>query len=219
MQLSAIRTRVRLEIAEPSAGFWTDAQIDYYINDAAARFASDTGMLTAAPRQTDIVANSTFYTLPPDCPGPHAIMAVYRETTVIDATSVSAIVRADGNPHADTGSPTKWYTVNSGGDTYLAVYPTPTSGTTNGLKIWYWKLSTDMTVDTDECDIPDEYIKGVIWGASTAAFLQRRMIDEGRAYEEKYQAEVARAGAYVDAIVAAGLQDRDASRDNVRTIF
>lgn len=219
MNLGDIRTRVRIEAGETSAGFWTNDQIDNYINAAARQFSSDTGIIIAQPVETNIVSGSIGYKLPTDCPGPHAILAVFQQTTQLDPTDIQAILRSGGNPHVDTGTPEKWHIITSAGDVYLALYRIPDSNVTDGLKIWHWKLAVEMTADANECEVPEDFIKGVIYEATRYVFVQKRELEISMTYHGLYLEEVARAQAYVEVLMAAGLQDRDARRGNVGWIF
>ena len=147
--LSEIRSRVRLELGEPSAGYWTDAHVDACINSAAAQFSVDTGLLLVPPRRTDILAGSALYTLPDDCPGPQAVVSVICDGVELEAAAPAAILRLGGKPHSDSGRPSSWYFLADGGDPCLALYPVPSSSIPGGIVIWYWTVSyTHLTLPT-----------------------------------------------------------------------
>lgn len=220
MERGVIRARVRTELHEPTAGAWSDEQLNVYINDSAKEFASDSGILLTEPVQTGIVSGTAAYSLPVDCPGVHALRLVYYDTNLLDASDPVAIAQQDGNPHTDSGTPTKHYGINVGGIQYIVLYPIPGAALTNGLKIWYWKLASDMTADTSVCDIPDEYMKGVMAKATEYAFLSRRELTMAQAQQGIYADYVERAKTYVDAVVTAIKRDRDASAVQAeRSIF
>jgi hypothetical protein len=220
MLASAMITLLRVELVEPTAGNWTDAQLLKYLNLAASKYATDTGVLMAPPVHTDITSGYAGVTAPSDCPGPHAVLAIYCQTDELDMTFSAAIIRADGNPHIDAGTPTKWYPLSSGGAFAFGLYPIPNATIVNGLTLWYWKDATVMTTTPDStCDIPDNFIMGVIHGAAELAFLARRDSTMANSHRNLYDDMVARANAWVGAVIAANLRDTNADRSLEHRIF
>jgi len=217
--LSELRTLVRTELGEPSAGYWSDAQLNSYVNAAAARFSVDTGLLLAAPRKADVEAAHALYNLPDDCPGAQAVVGVFLNGDELSPTSPAALIRLGKKPHSDTGTPTHWYAVADSGTVCLALYPVPGSSITDGLVLWYWKLAAPMSADESTCEIPGEYIRGVVYAAAELAFLAKRETGQAECFRDLYTDEVRRAKASAESLIAASLQHRDVSADTVRTIF
>ncbi|MBN1809997.1 MAG: hypothetical protein JW909_13095 [Planctomycetes bacterium] len=217
--LAELRARVRIEIGESAEGYWTDAQLNGYVNDAAVSFSADTGLLLAPPRSADSTAGYALYTLPEDCPGPQAVVAVFYAGTELEPTAPAALMRQGKLPHSDTGVPASWYTVAEGGEPCLALYPIPASGLASGIVVWFWKTSAPMSTEDAACEIPAEHVQGVVYGAAERAFLARREQTQAEACRRLYNDEVARARSAADSLLAASLSQRGASPEKVRTIF
>jgi hypothetical protein len=217
--LNELRTLVRTELGEPSAGYWSDTQLNSYVNAAAARFSVETGLLLAPPRKADVEAAHALYNLPDDCPGAQAVVGVFLDGDELSPTSPAALIRLGKKPHSDTGTPTHWYAVADSGVVCLALYPVPASTTADGLILWYWKIASVMSADESACEIPDEYIRGVVYAAAELAFLAKRETGQSAGFRGLYAEEVRRARASAESLIAASLQHRDTSADTVRTIF
>ena len=217
--LAEIRSSVRTNIGEPTAGYWTDDMLNGYINDAARTFSIDTGILVAEPRKADVTSGTAIYNLPDECPGPHAVIALLYDDDELTKSTPQAILRHGDLPASDTGTPERWYPVTRSGAASIALHPIPDSNLTDGLRIWYWKQAAEMSADTDTCDIPDDYIVAVEAKATELAFLAKHMFDDAAVWRSTYQAEVKRARAYVNAMVYNDAADRSTEDENVRTVF
>jgi hypothetical protein len=210
---------VRIEIGETTASYWTDAQLYQYLSNAAKKFSIDTGILLAPPKKCTSAANTAMYLVPSNCPGPHAIVTVFYGSTELDATTPYGIVRGDGEPHTtDTDTPASWYVLVDGGKVYLVLFPTPGSAVTGGIKVWFWKIASDVTALTTACDIPDNYVMAVVNGAAKEA-LEAKSDPKFKIFERKYDEDVARAKAFVRAMIQAGKQNRNAEATKHRGLW
>jgi hypothetical protein len=63
-------------------------------------------------------------------------------------------------------------------DNSLFIKPVPTTAVTSGLKIWYEKLVTQLSADTDEPVIPRPFHKGLCYGAAKDYF-EKNLEKEG----------------------------------------
>jgi len=63
-------------------------------------------------------------------------------------------------------------------DNSLFIKPVPTTAVTSGLKIWYEKLVTQLSADTDEPVIPRPFHKGLCYGAGKDYF-EKNLEKEG----------------------------------------
>jgi len=208
--LAELLVDVRTELAEPVAGYWTDAQLTGYINRAAVDFSVDTGILQAPPMQANVVADQAGYILPDECPGPQAIVRVYHNGNELTPTTVGALASRGAKPHEDTGTPKNWYGVTHGGNNCLMLYPIPEQALVNGLVLWFWKVAADMAAPADECEIPDEYSPGVVYGATMRGFIAKKEVEQAGVYRGWYQEQAAKAKAWVRAAFTAGVRDGDA---------
>ena len=219
MTLTQLTSHVRVEIGETTAGFWTDAQLYEYISRSAQDFSVETGILTAPPVETDSVADSGLYTLPGSCPGPHAVIRVYYDGNLIEPSTVNALIRNVNAPHSDSGTPLYWYMLTKDGLTYLGLCPIPGSAVTDGIVLYYWKMSDRMTGGTDVCDIPDEFYRAVVYRATQFAFGSQGEKTKYEIYEGLYKEEVLRAQDYVNVMIAASLHDRDVRETGYEPLF
>jgi len=217
MTLAQLLEEVRVELAEPTAAYWTDEQLTGYINLAARDFSVDTGILEAPPVKTDVIAGTAGYVLPPDCPGPQAVCNVFYDTDVeLVPTSAVAIAKRDGQPHADTGTPTAWYAITHGGKNYIMLYPIPSRSLAGGLTLWYWKLAATLIDPDDVSEIPDEYSPGIVHGACARAYIAKKDAEQAAIYRAMYAERAAKAKAWVRALWVAGMKDTNARSARAR---
>jgi len=219
MTLTQLTSHVRVEIGESTAGLWTDPQLYEYISRAAQDFAIESGILTAPPVQTSSVAASGAYALPASCPGPHAVIRVYYDGSLIKPTTLDSLIRNGNTPHSDSGTPLYWYTLTKEGVTYLGLCPIPGSAVTNGIVLYFWKMADRMTGGTDVCDIPDEFYRAVIYRATMFAWGTEGAKSKYEIYESLYKEEVLRAQDYVNVMIAASLHDRDVRNTEYEPLF
>jgi len=226
--LENLRDDVRLLLNETTAGRWSDTLVDMCINKANREFSKDTGILLAPHHTDDLVAKQADYDYPTDCPGPQAIIAIFAGGTKLEATGQNALIRLGKKPHSDAATAdadiAKWYTINdeviagTGGLKY-SLYPIPYTSVTDGLIVWYWRLAYELTEDAHVSPIPDTYENGPIFKATQLALEVKDLVVKAKIYEAKYTKEVVSARAYIDAVMKASLQDRDADEDTEMSIF
>jgi hypothetical protein len=164
------------------AGFYTDDQIDQWLNDGMDDIA-----LSLEPKVTSATlttANNTIeYTLPENLISIKTVL--YLDTTptpddyrnLIETTYLELFAR---NPSWENDTvplvPTHWYWRP---EQVIGIYPKPETGTTDGLRIIYTCRPDEMTDDADTTTMPDWLDRVVVLYATFRARLKDR--DDQRA--------------------------------------
>lgn len=220
--LSVLEADVRRELSDAAAtnNRWSQADLYSFINAAASEFSLRSGVVVTLDESIATVDGTYLYNLPAQCPSVASIIAVYWGDDPIEPTSIYAERRLGNVPHdmtaADRGAPTRYYGVmtvgtTSGGSEQIALFKVPDSAET--LHIWYGAEATPMTDAAHTCDIPNAFKYGVIWGACDRATESLEMFSRADRFHKKYVSEIARARAFVESQVSAGLYRRDATSD------
>lgn len=153
--LSDVRTKVRDRLDESTATFWTDAQLNRWINDGMREVARLTETLQTTS-DIAVTASDGTYTAPTDA------LRIYRaEFKPTGQSNVYPLEYRDFNTMDEvwwssqtttTGTPalfTMWGFVPS---LTIQLYPVPSVAGT--LKVFYYKLPTAVSADNDTIECP-----------------------------------------------------------------
>ena len=176
MNRSEIRTDVRTLLNEPTEGFWTDANLNTYINKANQRVNS----IIAATKEDYFTLSATFstvastksYTFPTDC-------RFIRRMEKYSASDASDIEKLDelkfprtemqGEwPFTETGIP-KRYTVFG---TQFNLEPIPDDVYT--MRIYYDSRKDDLAVDGDSPSSPSDFHDMLVYWTCVLALAQNK---------------------------------------------
>lgn len=190
LTLSELRTRVRDALDEDTARFWTDAQLNRWINDGAHDVARRSEVL----QDTDDVTASSGtqeYTLTNDVlrvyrvewqPGDstaNRYALEYRDFNSMDAIWWSQQKSSTGYPY--------WYTLwGYPPQLKLIVYPTPSED--GHLFVHHYRLPADMSDDGDDVELPigwDEIIINYVEYVALRKDADPRWREAKEIYEEK----------------------------------
>jgi len=225
MLASEIVTAIRVKLGEPTAGFWSDANLLICANDAARQFSVESGILLSPPVSTSVVASTTGYVFPTDCAGPHMLQAVLYNGTKMTPT-VPAAAMNTGNVMTTLGTPAKWYTLVDGGKIYLCLVPVPSGSVADALQVWYSKICATMEIDTESdpavdstCDIPEAFCEAVISLAAANAFTMKQDEKSMSIAMAKYEDWLAMAQSYISATIAAGMKDVNGFASDSHSVF
>lgn len=152
MNRGALRAAVRSELQEPTEGFWSDADLNTWLNEANAEIVKT--VRAEASSSFTTTANQEWITLPTDF---FLMRRVEMQTTpgsssgwfVVEPISVD--LRQEGDPLSPylPGVPAGWYVL--GGKLYFVPAPSLAfSGT-----LYYFKNATPMTADGDTPFYPE----------------------------------------------------------------
>jgi len=187
--LLQLRTAIRSNIEEPTAGYWADADLGRYVNQSIRHMNRQLRyFIEETPGTISLVANQRTYGLAADCPGPERI---YRITTaadlMIDGTSMpmmrgnTGIDMVDGTT-SGTATPTDWLKFGK----KLGFYPIPAGSSANAVYYWYLETPTVLTADVDVSPYSDEYDDAVEWYATWMALMVKGEIEKAQHFKGMY---------------------------------
>lgn len=173
MTLSELRTLTSVWLDDLQFGYFSAAQIDVWLNNAlqeAQKLLIDAGQnyYIACPVVTSLVINQREYVLPIDFKKLHRLEVIVSGTTPNeDVVPLQPITlnQQDLVPNK-TGQPAFYYVKKN----RLVLYPAP--DTTLNLRLYYSYRVADMTLDTDEPDLPEEYHEYIAIKATLDGFLR-----------------------------------------------
>lgn len=182
MNRSELRTALRSFLNEETAGFWTDAQLNTYINLSNDRVNS----IISATREDYFTISATFstvagtksYSFPTDC-------RFIRRMEIFDSSDEGYVIKLDE---------LRWPRIEANGDwlfpnapaqpkryvtrgTQFDLYPTPDAAYT--IRIYYDARPATMDSDADSPTSPSDFHDMVIYWAAMLAKKQNEEDDSG----------------------------------------
>lgn len=134
---------------------------------------------------TNLVANQQEYVFPSDILKIKRIEITYDGSNWYECNPMDVNERSSAN---DSTSINNEFSTNEPYydlmDSSIFLFPVPTSNVTAGLKIWYEKLQTQLSNDTDEPNIVRSFHKGLCYGASKDYF-EKNLEIEGNARKQQ----------------------------------
>lgn len=199
-----LRTATRVLLKELTATYWTDAELNTFLDDALRAYTSRLGVLTRE-KTANVVSSQFEYTLPSDFVIPVlAGMAPPMGYTVsVDNLPLTylphptfQLIKGYGAGAALGNTPQFWTLFNGLGDTTgavqsLQILPTPTASGTNNLKIAHEAKAAALSADTSVPVIPEEDHECLPWGAASRAFLARGQAEEAAVYQTMFDRRMA----------------------------
>lgn len=175
MQLSQIRNEVRGLLAEPQAGgFFSDTELNSFINEAQIRLQTDTLFLESTAT-TNLVKNAALYSLEDQSISDLMYIIEVKIKKDNKWKGLEFIPReelrniAPDWENASSGTPEfySFYRRN-----VLLLYPPPDFDMTNGLKIYYKKMPATLNLDTDVSEFSDKFKFPIVYYACYLAKLK-----------------------------------------------
>jgi len=176
MTLATMRAEVYARLGE-QAGFYTDSQINLWLNDGMDDIA-----LRLEPKVTSATITTTNatteYTLPDNLISIKTVL--YKDTSPnpdvwvnLEETTYLELFRENPAWENETVDllPTHWYWRV---EKVIGLFPQPVTGTTNGLRIIYTCRPDEMDEDTDTTTMPDWLDRVVVLYATFRARLKDR---------------------------------------------
>ena len=145
--LVTIRTNVRTEIQEPTAAFWTDSEINRFINEACDDLV-EAARVEVGPSTITAVAGTESYALPVDF---GRTRFVERETNVGSGlyTPLRAAELADRR--SEKSIPSGYFIFNGN------IYLTPTPDNAYKIRVWYYAAHVTLVNDSDTPTFPARF--------------------------------------------------------------
>lgn len=215
MNRSDIRTEVRDIIGELTADFWTDAELNRYINEALRRFAGEnrwswlltegTGALTAGDPEMYLTAGVADYR--------HLHMMLTKDGDTRPYLP-KRVTPARGYQlrqvhYTASAYPLYWYVVgmsspDTDGEyvTTVRFIPEPTNDV--DVDFQYYRVPADLDGDSDVPDVPTAYHKALVHFAAGTAWLKE--LNGGPKATEQFS--------LYDAVVTEALGDEEGSPDD-----
>jgi hypothetical protein len=184
MTLKDIRDRVRRRLTETSSsGFFSDAMLNDFINDAQADFVEQVPCLESSAI-VPVVAGTSEYALPSDFSDPIKVQMAYGGAPY----TIRSTRFVDVDPNVTPGPACLFYIRGS----YLGLYPTPDRAGT--LTLYYHQSPGEMDSDLDTPSIPTQFHRMLVPGALVRAKLSDYgKVAEASAYAQEWQGNIARA--------------------------
>lgn len=190
--LSAFITRVRERLGEPTEGYWTNAEIRSFINEAARDISRRSESLVT-DATLSVVAGTVAYTLPtnvvkllkPATFTPTGSSARYPLEPVDRA---NAITRWGISQDINSGTPNMFTITGYAGAYSMLIYPKPSSaGTINYRYAKYTSdLSTTGSQDGSTVDIPGGWEDVAVDYAEYRCWMKRRDRDMAQMARQNY---------------------------------
>jgi hypothetical protein len=181
MNRSELRSMVRNLLNETSAGFWTDAQLNSYINLSVQRLNS----IISATREDYFTVSATFvttpgtksYNFPSDCNYIRR-MEIYSTTDSSDIVKIDELKwprsEAGGDwPFAQTGQPQRYTIVG----THFDLLPIPDNG--YPIRVYYDARKADLSTDAQSPSSPLDYHDMIVYWDCLLAKKQNEDDDTG----------------------------------------
>lgn len=188
--LAELRVQVRDRLDEPSSAFWTDVQINRWINEGV-RDVARRGEVIQTKVEIDSVSGAYEYDLPAD------VVRVYRVEYQDASDQVQSLEYRDFNSmdsvwwtrqKTTESSRPYWYTMwGYPPNLKLTVFPTP-SQTDETIRVFYYSVPSAITGDNDTVVIPTGWEDMVILYAEYVALRKdgdQRWSEAKALYEER----------------------------------
>ncbi|MDI3298270.1 MAG: hypothetical protein QJR08_03770 [Bacillota bacterium] len=182
MRLADIRAQVRALILEPSAGFWSDAELTRYANDGLQD-------LTAVARaeaafSAAVPAGSASVALPADF---YAPWQAYWRNGRGDVTELLLIADSAVPTTAPGDPPALWAWDAASGQALLA--PVPAAAGT--LEMRYFRTLPELVADADEPAIPERWHRLLVSYAAAMALMKSGDSASDRHFQQYLQGRAA----------------------------
>lgn len=192
MNRGEIRALARKNLGETTASFWTDAELNTYINLAGHDLADKAKCIRTNGYFTT-VADTAEYTLNSALTNPVCLFQVYHLTDGTTWLELDQTTKEELN-HENTGwlsvdasVPQKfWYDIE---ENLIYLYPKPNAANagTNYARVWYAKDYSDITSDnTTPSGIPFELQLAMVDFVTAYGYQQRGWGDKSNDSWQKY---------------------------------
>jgi len=181
MNRSELRTALRSLLNEDTAGFWTDAQLNTYLNLANDRVNS----IVSATREDYFTISATFatvqgtqnYAFPSDC-------RFIRRLEIYDPNDTNYIIKLDELRWPRIEANGDWLFTNQGmpkrytiRGQQFSLYPIP--DTVYNMRLYYDSRPGNMDSDSDSPDTPTDFHDMLVYWAALLAKKQNEEDDAG----------------------------------------
>jgi hypothetical protein len=162
-----IRTLIRKNLGETTAAFWTDTELNTWIDDACDDLAFRAKCIRTNTLVTPVV-DTAEYTLSSLIPKLLSVLEVYYYQNATNWGKLKPTNRTDldvehpGWRSASSGTPTEYYWDREEDLFGLYVKPNSTNAVANYVKIYHTESHTDISSDSVVIDIPNNLQNAII---------------------------------------------------------
>ena len=154
-----ISDRIRAQFGDSSGAQLADASILRWINDGQREIVNSNPILRAT-KTTNLVAGQQDYSFPSD-------KVLLIEAVYVNGYPITAITLQEAREYIKTQDPTGILTAGTPSVWWeragvISFYPIPSTTYTNGFKLEYIKVPTNLTSFTDTITIPDRYFNELV---------------------------------------------------------
>jgi hypothetical protein len=155
-----LRNLIRKNLGETTASFWSDAELNQWLDNAGRDVAKKTHCIRTNGSFTPTIGTGEYNLNSKLSYTAFKVFEVYYNDGItwlnLDETTRTELNEdSSGWMSADSGTPTKYYFNEQEG--ILGLYVAPSAATTNGVKCYVSKDHTPVTADgTSYTDIPEE---------------------------------------------------------------
>jgi hypothetical protein len=182
LTVSSLITRIRYYIHEPSAVFWSDAELTAYLNDAIYDVIGRT-RCTETTEVVLMVSGTTEYSLSTEYIG--ITGAVHYDGSLYKGLREGSIASL-GHYDEAIDEPEFWYEWNN----KLGVYPIPSSGTS--VIVYMIPKPTGVTSTNSSIETPAIFDRALVLYASAQALYQDNKVASAARLMDEYLAEIDR---------------------------
>lgn len=161
--LANVRGRVRSAIEESTSRFWTDAEINAWVNDALRDVARRSETIQSFNTSTVVVAGTNKYSLPTNMVRVHRMEFVPAGQSQIYPLEPSNYQLMDamwGVNQSSAGIPRYFVMWGMPPSLSVQLYPVPSVG--GVLNIFYYRLPAVVAADADTLEIPEGWDDAVV---------------------------------------------------------
>ena len=182
MDREDIRNKIRKQLGETTASFWTDSEINLWINDSIRDIAWRTKCLRKNAYMTP-VASQAEYALSSYFSDIKFMLEFYHKNEGTTWRKLKQISRSEldvdyqGWLSASAAAPDKYaYDIE---EDWLLIWPAPnsTNASTNYIRAYYVYEPTDLDDDADVPQIPDVLHDVIVEGVKVTAYESRGLGD------------------------------------------
>ena len=196
MTRTNIRALIRKRLGETTASFWTDAELNTWINDAGhdivyrTKCLKDNGYVSS-------VASTSDYTLSTNFPNLLAVTEVYFNVEgdtwekLEPTTRTQLDIERPGWLSYDEGTPDEYYADKE--EDVLVLIPTPSSSNvgTDYIRVYYADGFTELSDDTSSPACPEYLHEAFVDYVCAKGFEQRGYGEKGNDAWAKYYNRIA----------------------------
>jgi len=192
MTRKEIRDLIRKNLGETTASFWTDDELNLWINDAGEDIAFRAKCIKANSYLT-VVEDTAEYTLSTNFTDYNSIYKVYLNTNGSTWLQLKSVDRDElerdnrGWLSVNSATPTKYYWDRE--EDIIGLYTPPNSDNSGDsyLRVYYTKDFTDLTIDTQTPGIPKYLHMGIVYFVTSFGSTQRGWGDKANDWMQKYE--------------------------------